>query len=42
MDLCCIMSVSDRTKALPWFEAFFGRPADKVIGETHCGRSART
>lgn len=35
MDLYSIMPVSDRTKALEWFEVFFGRPADEVIGEEH-------
>ena len=35
MDLYSIMCVSDRTKALEWFGAFFGRPADEVIGEEH-------
>jgi catechol 2,3-dioxygenase-like lactoylglutathione lyase family enzyme len=35
MDLYSIMPVSDRTTALPWFAAFFGRPADVVIGEEH-------
>ncbi|WP_219933837.1 VOC family protein [Streptomyces sp. Act143] len=24
--------MSDRTKALRWFEVFFGRPADEIIG----------
>lgn len=33
MDLYSIMCVSDRSRALRWFEAFFGRPADEVIGE---------
>lgn len=35
MDLYSIMPVSDRTKALEWFEAFFGRAADEVIGEEY-------
>lgn len=35
MDLYSIMPVSDRTRALEWFGAFFGRPADEVIGEEH-------
>ncbi|HEY4020615.1 MAG TPA: VOC family protein [Pseudonocardiaceae bacterium] len=35
MDLYSIMCVRDRTKALPWFEVFFGRPADVVIGEEY-------
>jgi predicted enzyme related to lactoylglutathione lyase len=29
------MCVSDRAEALRWYEAFFGRPADEVIGEEH-------
>ena len=32
MDLYSIMAVSDLAKSLEWFEAFFGRPADEVIG----------
>jgi predicted enzyme related to lactoylglutathione lyase len=35
VDLYSVMSVSDRKKSLPWFEAFFGRPADFVIGEEY-------
>lgn len=35
VDLYSIMPVSDRTKALEWFGAFFGRPADEVIGEEY-------
>ena len=35
MDLYSIMPVSARTKALAWFAAFFGRPADEVIGEEY-------
>lgn len=35
MDLYSIMPVSDQTKSLAWFGAFFGRPADEVIGEEH-------
>lgn len=35
MDLYSIMCVTDRTKALRWYEMFFGRPADEVIGEEH-------
>jgi predicted enzyme related to lactoylglutathione lyase len=30
-----VMCVRDRTKALPWYEAFFGRQADEIIGEEH-------
>ena len=43
MDLYSIMPVRDRTKSLEWFAAFFGRPADEVIGEEylwHVGESA--
>ncbi|MCT2587210.1 VOC family protein [Actinophytocola sp. S1-96] len=29
------MGVSDRARALEWYGAFFGRPADEVIGEEH-------
>lgn len=35
MDLYSVMAVSDRARALAWFGAFFGRPADEVIGEEH-------
>jgi catechol 2,3-dioxygenase-like lactoylglutathione lyase family enzyme len=35
VDLYSVMCVSDRTKAVEWFDAFFGRPADEVIGEEH-------
>jgi catechol 2,3-dioxygenase-like lactoylglutathione lyase family enzyme len=35
VDLYSIMPVSDRTNALEWFGAFFGRPADEVIGEEY-------
>jgi predicted enzyme related to lactoylglutathione lyase len=35
VDLYSIVPVSDRSKALDWFGAFFGRPADEVIGEEH-------
>jgi catechol 2,3-dioxygenase-like lactoylglutathione lyase family enzyme len=35
VDLYGIMCVSDRIKALEWFEAFFGRPADEIIGEEY-------
>ncbi|WP_260478791.1 VOC family protein [Kibdelosporangium aridum] len=30
-----MIQVSDRAKALEWFEVFFGRPADEVIGEEY-------
>ena len=32
MDLYSVMCVSDVVRALPWYTAFFGRPADEVIG----------
>lgn len=34
-ELLTIVPVSDRAIALPWYEAFFGRPADEVIGEEY-------
>ncbi|MEU4510750.1 VOC family protein [Nonomuraea wenchangensis] len=30
-----VMCVRDRTISLKWYEAFFGRPADEIIGEEH-------
>jgi catechol 2,3-dioxygenase-like lactoylglutathione lyase family enzyme len=35
VDLYSIMPVKDRARSLPWFSAFFGRPADEVIGEEY-------
>ena len=35
MDLYSVMCVRDRTKAVAWYEVFFGRPADEVIGEEY-------
>ncbi|MCE7010208.1 VOC family protein [Kibdelosporangium philippinense] len=35
MDLYSIIPASDLTRTLPWFEVFFGRPADEVIGEEY-------
>ena len=35
MDLHSVMCVRDLTKALEWYEAFFGRPADEIIGEEY-------
>ena len=35
MDLYTIMAVTDRTRSVAWFEAFFGHPADEVIGEEY-------
>lgn len=32
-DLYSIVCVSDQAAALTWYEAFFGRPPDDVIGE---------
>lgn len=32
MQLYSVMAVSDRARALAWFEALFGRPADEVVG----------
>lgn len=31
--LYSIVPVTDKAAALEWYEAFFGRPADEVIGE---------
>ncbi|MGX1777862.1 VOC family protein [Nocardia brasiliensis] len=33
MDLYSVICVSDRIRARAWYEAFFGRVADEVIGE---------
>jgi predicted enzyme related to lactoylglutathione lyase len=33
--LYSVVGVSDRANALPWYEAFFGRTADEIIGEEH-------
>lgn len=30
-----VMCVSDRAKAVEWYEVFFGRAADEVVGEEH-------
>ncbi|MGW1869983.1 VOC family protein [Streptomyces mauvecolor] len=30
--------MSDRIKAVEWFEVFFGRPADEIIGEEYLWR----
>ena len=35
MDLYSVVCVRDRTAARTWFEVFFGRPADEVIGEEY-------
>ena len=33
VDLYSVMGVSNRGQALKWYEVFFGRSADEVIGE---------
>ncbi|WP_218148357.1 VOC family protein [Lentzea xinjiangensis] len=33
-----VMCVSDLGRSLQWYEVFFGRPADEVIGEEHLWR----
>ncbi len=38
MDLYSVLCVTDLDKALTWYEAFFGRPADEVVGEEHLWR----
>ncbi|MEU6840531.1 VOC family protein [Streptomyces sp. NPDC046716] len=35
MDLYTVMCVSDRIKARAWYAAFFGRPADEIMGEEY-------
>jgi predicted enzyme related to lactoylglutathione lyase len=35
MDLYSVMCVTDLAQSLAWYEAFFGRPADEVVGEEH-------
>lgn len=35
MDLYSIVCVRDRVAAVRWYEVFFGRPADEIIGEEH-------
>ena len=35
MDLYSVLCVRDRTKAVAWYEVFFGRPADEIIGEEY-------
>ncbi|MFC4854684.1 VOC family protein [Actinophytocola glycyrrhizae] len=35
MDLYSVMCVRDRAAATRWYEAFFGRPADEVVGEEY-------
>lgn len=38
MDLHSVMCVSDLARSLDWYEVFFGRKADEVIGEEHLWR----
>lgn len=35
MDLYSIMCVRDGAKAAEWYEVFFGRPADEIMGEEY-------
>ncbi|WP_336215304.1 VOC family protein [Nonomuraea sp. LPB2021202275-12-8] len=35
MDLYSVVCVRDRTTSQKWFEVFFGRPADEIIGEEY-------
>ncbi|MFC5833412.1 VOC family protein [Nonomuraea insulae] len=35
MDLYSVVCVRDRATSQRWFEAFFGRPADEIIGEEY-------
>jgi catechol 2,3-dioxygenase-like lactoylglutathione lyase family enzyme len=35
MDLYSVMCVRDRTRAVEWYTAFLGGPADEVIGEEY-------
>jgi catechol 2,3-dioxygenase-like lactoylglutathione lyase family enzyme len=35
VDLHSVMCVSDLARSLEWYEVFFGRKADEVIGEEH-------
>ena len=35
MDLYSVVCVRDRATSQKWFEMFFGRPADEVIGEEY-------
>ncbi|MEV4394966.1 VOC family protein [Nonomuraea sp. NPDC049607] len=35
MDLYSVVCVRDRVAAQKWYEAFFGRPADEIVGEEH-------
>ena len=35
MDLYSVVCVRDRAASQKWFETFFGRPADEIIGEEY-------
>ena len=35
MDLHSVMCVRDIATSVTWYEAFFGRPADEIIGEEY-------
>ncbi|PRX59889.1 putative enzyme related to lactoylglutathione lyase [Nonomuraea fuscirosea] len=38
MDMHSVVCVRDRAVSLKWYEVFFGRPADEVIGEEYLWR----
>jgi len=38
VDLYSVMCVSDLVRSLGWYEVFFGREADEVIGQEHLWR----
>jgi hypothetical protein len=40
VDLYSVMCVRDRTTSQKWFEVFFGRPADELIGEEYLWKSS--
>lgn len=43
MDIYSVIGVTALAKSVPWYEAFFGRPADEIIGEEllwHVGENA--
>ncbi|RZQ62348.1 VOC family protein [Amycolatopsis suaedae] len=35
MDLYSVMCVTDRARSVKWYEVFFGKPADEIIGEEY-------
>lgn len=35
MDLYSVACIRDLTVSRPWYEAFFGRPADEIVGEEY-------